>query len=149
MSRSAILSHGRTGLSDDVKAAMHAAHGIARNRGRGIAMEEFLAGLYIGCFERLFVYWKDWKRLTIFMSEECGLSRAAWTYWTGACDDPAKEAKDSFIRCSADVNKILNDATEISLAGQLRDGKTVVQLEDVLASIARNRQFRLCEALVA
>ena len=149
MSRHAKLGFGAPQFSDDLKAAMHVAHGLALSRRREIAMEEFLAGLYVGCFERLLRYWTDWRHLTAFMAENCGLSRPAWTYWTGVCDDPAQEISDSFIRCSADVNRILNDAKEISLAAPLGGEKAVLRLEHVLSSVARNRQFRLCEGLVA
>ncbi|HEY2170922.1 MAG TPA: hypothetical protein VGJ30_14950 [Candidatus Angelobacter sp.] len=134
--------------SEDVGCVLLASSYLAHKKATKVGMEEFLAGLYLGCFEHLLVYFTNWGSLVRFASQCCGLKYPAWHYWTDISQQMRSDSDDVLVLFGVDVQKLLEEAGDIAMRCPHPPESQMVALEHLLGAISANQQFEICKQFV-
>jgi hypothetical protein len=130
----------------DVNFSMFAASHLARMREtQDITLRLFLAGLYIGSFERLLAYFSDWRTAIQLLPRSCEIEKPLWIYWTEMYQELASDKGLGMAVFDSDVIELLKDAAEIAVS---RGRNSELRLADILLAVASNQELDPCKAFI-
>ena len=132
-------------FAEDVNYSMFAASHLARAEGTEITLRLFIAGLYLGCFERLLGYFVDWSKATTSIARNFKIEKPIWTYWAEMYQEMISDKDLGMHTFSPDTIKVLDDAANIA---RERAENAILNLADILTAIDKNRQMDLCKIFV-
>jgi hypothetical protein len=114
-----MLALQQIGRSHEIAHAGVLAMKLAFDRKRkSIGLEEYLSGIYLTDREALLPFWRDSKKLDLFVRDICGLHEPVWFYWIDfyhtVRDDP-KWRDGISAPYTRTLAGILNEAAKLAL----------------------------------
>src|SRR5215467_12025243 len=103
----------RTPKSKLIEHVLWLVHELACRRKSEITVEVLVIGIYVGCFDALSIYWRDWQQLIRWVIANCTLEGPPWSYWG---DRHSELQEDLMVSFSNEVVKIFTDTTKFATA---------------------------------
>jgi hypothetical protein len=144
-------SFAQISKTQDVGCVLMASSYLAHKKRTEISLEVFFAGLYLGCFERLLLYFSDLRSLVEFAGQHCGLDHPVWYFWADISRQmmSAEQEEDDFLAVFGhDVRQLLEDAADAALGSASSLENRTLTLAHLLRAISKNPQFEICNHFV-
>jgi len=126
---------------------------LALDRKRwSIGFEEYFSGIYLAHREALLAFWRDSKKLDVFLRDSCGLSEPVWFYWIDfymSVRNDAKWKEGMIVPHSRALNVILNEAAKLALKeAKKSSGKPQLGVEHFVKALAAHPELQFSRKML-
>jgi hypothetical protein len=132
-------------FSDEVDCVLSAATYFAGQQNTEITLKGVLSGIYVGCFDRILMFWPVPSTLIRFVIEKLGLEEPVWRYWFAIKHELGSDTEDTLTTFDADLIVVLDRAAVIASKFDPGNDRPTLRLQHILAAIAESQDFNLCK----